>query len=272
MRRQGGNTWFNRRTGLLSAGTAALGTGAILARKAFNAWRNPPKLQRQLLPAALNSGTRSGGTELKSVDQPGGQVSIFTAGFIGPVVQPPVEGSSFYHRIGRRTRGVSLEIKGIVSPTLDVNATAPVNAQLARIIILYDRQANGANPAIADVLNAYNNAGATSGGTPYDSLNMNNRDRFIILRDRFMYLPPLATLGGTPAKIQGVTVDPYANKSLIYHEFIKLKGLQTHYKASTGGIGDIATGSFLILTISNGDNNTVGQWALNYGARFKFFD
>jgi len=228
-------------------------------------------------PAGLSGGR--GATELKSIDSKLVSPPISSAGnvHIAQVVYAsPLNGAAFYQRIGTRTRGKSLEIRGKIAQT-NTN-TAAVNSSFARVIILYDRQANGALPTIADILTDYAYDGSTESNA-FSGLNMNNRDRFLILRDRKIHLPAVGPLGIPPvnttpaAVIVRETLTTDQSSSFVVNEFIKLKGLETHYKASTtGGIGDISTGSFLLFLISSGDLGYPAAYSMNYSARFKFFD
>lgn len=229
-------------------------------------------------PAALVA-NRAGGhraTEIKSVDVATatsnyGSLGIFTA------LNIPVEGAAFYNRIGRRIQMKSLHFNGFIIPTLS-NANA-VTTTYARTMIVYDRQANGAAPALADLILAYTSAGATSSQT-LDGLNMNNRDRFQILMDEKVCLPPLGINGATAASTAFTSVDinqnaQHAGGRININRFLKLRGLETHYKASAGTIGDIATGALLLFTLSTDAGNGGGAntaYEVQYTARLKFYD
>jgi len=227
------------------------------------------------LPAGLYSGRRTGATELKCVDGGAGFTTLgfSAAGGTALVLPPPKNGSAFNNRIGTRTRAVSLELRGHIFTQNNNAAVHP--QQFARVIVLYDRQTNGSLPSVADVLTDVKSDDSTSTGSVFCGINMNNRDRFLILRDRKIVLMPVGANGTASANGAAVFADPMLPNSYMYHEFIKLKGLESHYKASSspGVIGDIATGSFIILVISSEDaDGTANAWALKYGARFKFFD
>lgn len=103
---------------------------------------------------------------------------------------------------------------------------------------------------------------------------MNNKDRFLILRDRTVYLPALGVNGANPSANNYAICDvsqQSKNGNFIYEEYIKLHGLESHYKASTGGIGDISTGAFLLVCIAQ-DSNGTPAWELFFSARFNFTD
>lgn len=244
---------------------------------------------RQLvsIPAALRARSMMGGTELKSMDNgkfnqyastlagPGVPIQFTGAGTVNSLTYP-IEGSSFYNRIGRRTRGVSLELHGIIEPTL--TNTAATKAQYARIIIVYDRQSNGATPAVSDILLDYFVGGQTS-TTSQSGLNMDNRDRFMILRDRKVLLPPLGISGVAPTTTATglYTINSDVKESSFnYSEYIKLNGLETQYKSSTpsseSNIGDVATGGYLVVVIQEQILTTQVAWQLSFQTRLKFLD
>jgi len=223
-------------------------------------------------PAALYAPVRTNATSIKSCDGVAGTIGFSVIGSSQPTcLIIPKLGAAFFNRLGNRTRGISLQITGIVNPSLG-NAAAEVE-QLGRIIIYYDRQPNGANPAPSDIIASYDAAGS-SATTAYDGMNMNNRDRFVILRDRKMYLPPLGISGATPAAQQGVFVDPNTtNHSFMYNEYIKLMNMETLYNSVNGGtIGDISSGAFGIHVFSSTDTNATPAWQFTFNVRFKFLD
>jgi len=222
-------------------------------------------------PAGLVGGR--GATELKSVDTAAVyDIGLGQAGTIQLVLPPPKTGASFYNRVGSRTRAKSLEIRGLIQPTY-INTVA-LRMQYVRIIVLYDRQANGAPPSVADVITDYDTDGNAITGSVLSGLNMNNRDRFLVLRDRKLILPSIGVSGVVDSSAHFYP-DPNAPGTVIYNEFIKLKGLETHYKASNGTIGDISTGSFVILAqqqLPAPAGETSPAWSFVWRARFKFFD
>jgi len=222
------------------------------------------------LPAGLYATARGGSGELKCMDVPGGTLAIHDTGLV-TFVPMPQEGSSFYNRIGRRIRMKSIEIRGHIRPSY-ANA-AQHGQQFVRILVIYDRQVNGAAPVLADILTAYSNAGGTS-STAYDGLNMNNRDRFQVLRDRKVVLPSVGVNGAVSGSVQTTVEANQENQGLVYHEFIKTNGLETQFKASSNPsvVGDVATGAYFIVTISSSDNNPTPCFLLNIGTRLKYYD
>lgn len=248
--------------------------------QAYRAAFRQPGVSRQAIMRVTNPRAHF---EIKAVDSQGGAGCVFdflTAGTVynalaatsaAPTLGNPVEGSSFYNRIGRRIRMKSLQITGTIRPS-NGNAAA-VPDQFGRLLVIYDRQPNGALPSLADIITNYDEAG-TTGSTAHAGINLNNRSRFVVLRDRRFYLPPLGINGATPAAQQGVTMVPTDDTSFLFREFIKLGGLETQYKASTatGPIGDISTGSLIIATVSTADANATSAWRFTGNVRLRFED
>lgn len=229
-------------------------------------------VRRGMIPAVLRSRQSGNGPEVKSVDLSG--TPSFTQAGTVTLLTVPVEGASFYNRIGRRIRMKSIQIKGAITPGLG-NAAADT-ATLGRVMVLYDRQPNGALPSVADIITDYTSAGATS-TTTRSGLNMNNRDRFVVLMDQFVVLPAVGISGVAPAATI-YYADPNNNAGgaeqgqLLINRFIKLKGLESHFKASAGAIGDISTGSLIMLTIASDSANAGGSYTLAFEDRVKFLD
>lgn len=175
-------------------------------------------------------------------------------------------GSSFFNRIGRKVRMHSLFIEANAFPGNAANTEPTYN----RFVVVYDRQPNGATPALADVLQdvSQTNALTNPGGSVLCHMNMNNRERFIMLMDERKFLPPAAA------------VAPYFTSPVVTHpdefkikRFIPLKMLETHFKAdsSPAVIGDIATGSLIFFAIA--DTTIAAQtYAWEISARLKFDD
>lgn len=221
-------------------------------------------------PAALYSRVPTNALALKSMDVPDELISLNSLSSPVCLVVPKL-GSAFFNRLSNRTRGVSLQLRGMIFPTY-TNALI-ITQQKVRIIIYYDRQSNGANPSISDILLDTNQNGATNTDSQ-SMINMNNKDRFMILRDRYICTPEVAINGATSLPTGGVITDPNGpGKGLKYEEFIKLKGLESLYNSTNGGdVGDISAGAFGILAFSSDASGGNDGWHLSLSTRFKFLD
>lgn len=152
-------------------------------------------------------------------------------------------GSSMWNRVGRKVTLKSINAQGWFTST---NNNATPSECFVRIMIIYDKQPNGALPAISDVLqDQTNGAGDQHQSTVYSGLNLNNRDRFEVICDRRFFL---AGFNATTGASGGITATADEMHFEIFH---KLGNRETHYKADSapGVIGDISTGSLFCLTL-----------------------
>lgn len=123
-----------------------------------------------------------------------------------------------------------------------MNATASATqTDFVRVMVLFDRQANGAKPAYTDVVQN-NNIMA------YRSLGLSAR--FRILYDKM------------------ITLGPY-NRSKILKFYKKNLNERVQYTGTSGAITDISKGSLILIAYSNQASNTP---TVNSNIRFKFTD
>lgn len=211
------------------------------------------------MPAALASSR----TELKSLDVPLATYALNTTGSVQPLNLIRA-GTSFNNRVGRKVEGRSIRVSG----TIDAIRTVTGN-DYARVMIVYDRQSNGGAPAIADILQTVDQAGNGT-TTSYSGVNLNNRDRFIILRDERIYLPTVTVTAGVETNT-GPT-DPVA-KTFNFDWFVRLPNLLTQFKAdsSPAVIGDISSGSLLLVTFATFASGSEG-YAAELESRFRYTD
>lgn len=179
----------------------------------------------------------------------------------------PVQGAAPYQRIGSKIMNKSLHMRGIIT----CNATSLED--LGRIIVVYDRQADGAAPAFADLIKATTAAGATSSGA-MDGVNMDNRLRFKVLVDEQIRFPAVTNAAGAGVLTNsGNQFDATGNASAAkwnFERYIRLpEGVVTHYKATAGGIGDVATGSIVLFCVSYDQD---ACWAFDWSCRLRFDD
>lgn len=196
------------------------------------------------LPAAW----QPSGTEIKAIDIP-----VASYNFRAPATASSVillngvqTGAAFFNRVGSRVEMKNLHIRGVVTSAVTTVDT------IGRLLILYDRQPTGALPVIADILLSRDQTGAvTTSGV--SEINLDNRDRFIVVRDIQWFLPAVTNTAGV------LTNGPQYSDDMPHtsiNEFIKLKGLGTHYKSSSNPttIGDIATGALYAAFVTTSDS------------------
>jgi len=146
----------------------------------------------------------------------------------------PVLGSDMNQRIGRKIHMRSLYIRG----TLQRESYAAGNhpACLCRLIVVYDKQPNGAAPIMTDILNAADSVA---------HLNLNNRDRFQIIKDKQWSLDAWS-LNETVGQFMGLS-----GRCAYPVKIYKKLNLETIYNASAGSIADITSGALWLVTIGN---------------------
>lgn len=147
-------------------------------------------------------------------------------------------GSDYTNRIGRKIYMKSLYIRGFVAPELAINIPTGVISlgQQARMIIFIDNQPNGATPAVTDLLVS---------ASPASQLNLNNRDRFAVLRDETFEFSPMTTTN-TPAftAVSGELV-----KSV--NKYLKINKETIYNAGNAGAIGDINSGALYMFWIGS---------------------
>lgn len=129
------------------------------------------------------------------------------------------QGATVANRIGNKVVCKSIHFKG----TLSAN---PANLSVARVMLVYDKQPNGAFPAWADLI--LDQPGAVSG--VYSSLNIANKSRFQVLRDQFFNFD--------------------AAQSVIHTLNWYVKGRwESEYGATAGAITDFRTGALYLVAL-----------------------
>jgi len=160
-----------------------------------------------------------------------------------------------YQRVGRKITLKSLQIRGLLLPSDDTTAD-----QQIRMLIVFDKQSNGAAPTWGDVIKSQNISGTTS-STHMDMVNLDNRDRFEIIRDRTWSITKRDTTA-----TQAFSGSP---TTICVNEFIKLGDRQTVYNAGTAGtVGDIQSGSLYFFMISNNANASGTNFDVAFRTRF----
>jgi len=222
-------------------------------------------------PAVLTSGRQ----EIKTLD-------ILFSQFLNDVAQitqvnGTITGSGFSQRVGRKINMLSLQMDGWIYASEAAGAVAN-KMLLNRFALVYDRQSNGTTPAWSDVFQDvdYNDA---SSNEVLSHVNMNNRDRFVIIRDWHHKTPPIGAVATNPVSDEGEAkqdnvVDGRLSSN--FHEFINLRGLQTVYKASSSPpvLADVATGGLFFISRGQDLTGTLGNssWVVLLQCRLRFAD
>lgn len=235
------------------------------ARRTLTRLRNKVAYNRQRLPMVRNipGVLRSSASEIKAVDITRTSTAFKTA------ATPPtpillngtITGANFVNRIGSKISMLNLHLRGIING--DSTVTKP--EEMLRILIVYDRQTNKLAPILSDVLQNRDNAN-TPTTTVSSEVNLDNRDRFVILRDLQVMTPYQQWTANALNSEGGVSTQ----NALCINEFIKLNGMVTTYSnvANTGLVGDITTGSIIMFLIGTASD----AWGFDWSSRLRFSD
>lgn len=136
-------------------------------------------------------------------------------------------GSDINNRIGR-----VITIKSIQLNFSHYATDATGLDQTHRFLLVYDKQANGVVPAIADILLA---------SSPWAPRNLNNRNRFIILWDQ-----TTSVCGNVAAGLAN------GNLRIADKKYYRRHNLKTQYNTGdAGSIADISTGSLYFIAVGS---------------------
>jgi len=173
--------------------------------------------------------------ENKTIDIAVGTVQANTTGTI-TLLNGCIQGTDFNQRIGRKILLKSVYIRGFVrseaSATMVLGAIA---SQQVRMILVVDTQPNGVVFAITDLLVS---------ASPASQLNLNNRDRFMVICDKTWVLDPYA--------LNNVATTSFASMSNQIKPLKKFKKLniETIFNAGNAGtIGDMNSGALYLVWI-----------------------
>jgi hypothetical protein len=199
--------------------------------------------------------------ELKCFDVTPGNLNFLTSGTgtsVG-VYNAIVQGSDVYNRIGRKIYMKSIHIRGTIVPI------ATSVADTGRILVVYDSQPNGGGlPVVGSVLQDCNGGVATNGSS---HLNINNRQRFKIIKDYQVLLPSETYTAGV---VTALGMTDFVENSFMINWFLPLKGLEAAYQlTNTGTVTDIQSGSILIFALSNSGDN---KWSFTFTTRLRYYD
>lgn len=175
------------------------------------------------------------------------------------------QGSGVSQRIGNKVALKSLRIRLALSDLEHDYDAISEN----RLMIVYDRQPNGSYPTIANMLQLIKQDGSSSHGNEVSSINVSQLDRYVVLMDKLISIPPYKSNSLSTTSMLGVT----QQSSYIIDEFIKLKRLETSFSTTTNPatIANVQTGALYVISL--GDAVATEEpycWAGNM--RLRFYD
>lgn len=159
-----------------------------------------------------------------------------TAGQVDPLQSFNIrQGTTDDDRTGNFVRRTRLTVRMLANTVADT--LAPV---MFRVIFFYDKQTNGATPAVADVITS-GTGGMLAGYNPNNVLGYGGT-RFRILKDSFFVINPDTVVDASNTLARGRVW------TWVWHG-AKLGTIQ--FDADAGAITDIVSGEINVLTISD---------------------
>lgn len=156
-------------------------------------------------------------------------------------------GTEAYQRVGRQVQLCSLDLRYAVT-----QQNGALNAQICRLMVVYDKQTNGLIYPSSDLLD---NSVALVFWTQ-KQYNRDGRDRFVVLHDESFQVNPNLLEGSFP----------FVNRQ------IDLKGLKTQYNAQPGLlVNTIQTGSLYLVAFSMAPLGVLNLKA-DFTARVNYLD
>lgn len=204
-----------------------------------------------------SGGYRQNTQEKKVYDIASATYQVNTTGNVTALCTP-ILGTDFTQRIGRKICLKSCYIRGIVrtegSATAAASAAGP--SQLVRLMLVMDLQPNATLATITQILNT---------ADPTSQLNLDNRDRFKILKDKQWALDPY--MYSTVATQSLASASGQSRPLKVY----KKLNTEVLFNATNGGtFADIITGNLLMVWIGStaAGTNTDGNAVVSTRVRF----
>jgi len=239
---------------------------AARARKRASGMRIVPYQSSALVPfGGASAAFTPSGKEIKAVDVPSTTYTFrVIPGSNNIVLLNGIQaGTGFWNRIGSRVEMKSIKIRGQIEHI--GLATSPGSL---RMVIVYDRQPSGAIPT-GDVIFSSTDQTGTASISGNSEINLNNRDRFLIVREFVWYAPGTTDTTGNANLDMGNSI---TNSCM--NEYVKLKGLATHYNSTANPvtIANIATGALYAAFVGSSFTSPGDVWQLHAGMRIRFED
>lgn len=174
------------------------------------------------------------------------------------------QGVGISQRLANKIAMKSLRIRMNLTPT--GNATA--DPTYARVMLIYDRNANGTYPATNLILSDSIQNNTVTAGLFNSNLNPNLFDRYAVLMDKLLVIPC------AQATVNLTSVTPSTeHMEWDIDEFIKLKNLETQFSGTANPmtIAQVQTGALQILCMGSATAANT-SWALFGTTRLRFRD
>jgi len=207
---------------------------------------------------AYTAGTYSADTE------PFQQIPINATAQVVQALNLVQQGTGIAQRVGNKISLKSVRLRLYCNYTGVLGAaTGPY---YCRIMLIYDRQTNGAYPSLSSILGYARQDNTVATGTYLDNINPNQYDRYQVLMDKFHFLPTLTSDTDNTTTENGV----------IINEYVKLKNLSTQFNTTANPltIGGISVGGLYLCVWGSPAQaaNVSDNWQWNGTSRLRFYD
>lgn len=192
--------------------------------------------------------TNAGRQELKYTDVSLNNSTIPTTGVVALLQNVPA-GTDVNERVGRKITN-----KSILFRIQAYTESTALSGAAVRIMLIYDSQTNSAGVNVTDVLQF---------AQPLSPMNLNNRDRFKVLKDWYFGTDAIVYTGGPP----GTAITVGTGGTYVKKTYRRLNH-DTIFSATGNTIGSISTGAILLLLVTD-VANAVG---CSYYSRIRYSD
>lgn len=174
------------------------------------------------------------------------------------------KGTGRQNRVGNRITMKSIEIRGHLN--LSGNNSILPN-EIVRILVVYDKQSNNTTPAYSSIIENLSNTSITE-STTIGFPNMNNSERFEILKDYIFDCPDAQTSSTALTPINTALID--FSRPGYFHWKIPLEGRETIFSGTTVG-NELQSGTLWLWVM--GDSFPGSEpYELTFNARLEFVD
>jgi len=175
---------------------------------------------------------------------------VGVAGTVSASINLIVQGATDTTRVGRKVTIRSVSFRGDIK--LPSSLARATTSDIVRIILFVDKQCNGANAAVLDILE-------TAAWNSYR--NLANTSRFIIFMDRFFDVKSPAGSGDSDLTETSFSED------IEFYKFHFKCAIPLEFDAAAGAITDLTSNNFAFLDISKS-----GLAGIDRSVRLRFTD
>lgn len=177
------------------------------------------------------------------------------------LINPVQVGNNYYNRLGNKIQPHSIHVIG------NINNLITAVQQWVRILVILDKTPSGNTaPPLTTILASHTQTG-TSINAVNSLVNMDYRDRFLLLRDYKMQLPSVTNTAGVLTNLgfydqaKDFTID-------FYIRLRRYGEMQFTGTANPITTAQIQSNAIYLVALSSEDN----QWQLSFRARFCYYD